>query len=73
MPLIKCKKCGALFPQATPNSRCSICGGELTGIVSSKKATIPNPYSQKQKNAEKTPAFGTESIKSGYFNPASGR
>ena len=73
MPLIKCKKCGALFPQATPNSRCSICGGELTGIVSSKKATSPNPYSQKPKNIEKAPAFGTESIRSGYFNPSSGR
>lgn len=37
MPLIKCTKCGALFPQNTPNAKCSICGGALTGIVASKK------------------------------------
>ena len=75
MPLIKCKKCGALFPQATPNSKCSICGGELTGIISSKKApVISTPFSQKAniKN-DKVPAFGTDNIKGGYFNSSSGR
>ena len=75
MPLIKCKTCGALFPQATPNSKCSICGGELTGIISSKKAPITStPFSQKPSiKSDKIPTFGTESLRAGYFNSSNGR
>ncbi len=75
MPLIKCKNCGALFPQATPNSKCSICGGELTGIISSKKAPMSSnaPYSPKQQNIEKVTPFGTEAIRGGFFNSSTGK
>ena len=47
MPLIKCKNCGALFPQATQDAKCTICGGEFTGIISNKKTINTSLFSSK--------------------------
>lgn len=67
MPLIKCTKCGALFPQNTPNAKCSLCGGDLSGIVNAKKSSGNSPRLQQAPVSK----FRSEMSASDYKNTSS--